>query len=85
MPFTQSDIDTLTQAIVDRKGARTVQFSDQSITFESIDEMLKLLAVMRQDVAAAAGQSRTRYASTRKGTTGPTADSWRYRFNGDCL
>lgn len=67
MPFTQSDIDTLKQALLDRKGARTVQFSDQAITFESIDDMLKLLATMQQDIATAAGQTRTRYAASRKG------------------
>lgn len=64
MPFTQADLDTLRQALVDRKGARSIQFSDQAVTFESIDDMLKLLAVMETQVA---GTSRTRFAATRKG------------------
>lgn len=64
MPFTQADIDTLKQAILDRKGARSIQFSDQSITFDSIDDMLKLLSVMQSQVT---GTSRTRYAATSKG------------------
>lgn len=63
MPWTQADIDTLMQAIVDRKGARTITFSDQSVTFESIEDMLKLLATMQQSVS----QNRTRYAATSKG------------------
>ena len=63
MPWTQSDVDTLQQAIIDRKGARTIAFADQTVTFESIDDMLKLLAVMRQSVST----SRTRYAATSKG------------------
>jgi hypothetical protein len=67
MPWTQTDIDTLKQAIVDRKGAKSIQFSDQLVTFESIDEMLKLLAVMTQAVSQAAGTSRTRYGATSKG------------------
>lgn len=64
MAFTQADIDTLQQAILDRKGARQLTFSDQSITFDSIDDMLKLLSVMKSQVA---GTSRTRYAATSKG------------------
>jgi len=64
MPWTQADIDLLKQALLDRKGARSITFSDQSVTFESIDDMLKLLAVMQGEVS---GPSRTRYAATSKG------------------
>lgn len=65
MAFTQADIDTLKAAIIDRKGARSITFSDRSVTFDSIDDMLKLLSVMRGEVA---GTSRTRFAATTKGT-----------------
>lgn len=65
MAWTQADIDALKAAIVDRKGARSITFSDQSVTFDSIDDMLKLLAVMEGQVAG--GASRTRYAATSKG------------------
>jgi hypothetical protein len=69
MAWTQADIDTIKQAILDRKGARSIQFSDQLVTFDSIDDMLKLLAVMQQEVNAAAGTStRMRLAATSKGT-----------------
>lgn len=64
MAWTQADIDVLKQAILDRKGAKSVTFSDQSVTFDSIDDMLKLLSVMQQEVV---GTSRTRYAATSKG------------------
>lgn len=67
MPWTESDINTLKQAIVDRKGARTITFGDQTVAFESIDDMRKLLADMQADVASAAGKSRTRFAATSKG------------------
>ena len=67
MAWTQSDIDMLQAAIVSGKGAKSITFADQSITFHSIDEMLKLLATMRQEVNAAAGGSRTRLAATSKG------------------
>ena len=67
MAWTQTDVDSLKQAIADGRGARSITFADQSVTFHTADEMLKLLAVMQQDVARAAGQSRTRYAATSKG------------------
>jgi len=65
MAFTQADIDALKQAILDRKGAKTITFNDRSVTFDTIDEMLKLLSVMQAEVS---GGSRTRYAITSKGT-----------------
>ena len=64
MPWTQTDVDTLKQAIIDRKGAKSIAFSDQVVTFESFDDMLKLLSVMQREVN---GTSRTRYAATSKG------------------
>jgi hypothetical protein len=67
MAWTQSDIDILQAAITSGKGAKSITFADQSVSFHSIDEMLKLLAVMRQEVLAGAGGSRTRYASIGKG------------------
>ena len=67
MAWTQADIDTLRQALVDRKGARTVQFSDQSVTFDSVDDMMKLLSAMEAAVSASAGTTRSRLAATSKG------------------
>ena len=68
MAFTQTDIELLERAIADGRGARSITFFDQSITFNSIAEMLELLAVMRQDVAADTGTGRNyRLASFRKG------------------
>lgn len=69
MPWTQTDVDTLQAAISAGKGAKTITFADQSVTFHSIDEMLTLLAEMRKEVNAevAGSSSRTRYASIGKG------------------
>ena len=67
MAWTQTDIDALERAIADGRGARTITFSDQSITFGSIPEMLQLLATMKSAVATAAGTSSTRYAAFSKG------------------
>lgn len=69
MAWTSADIDTIKAAIVERNGARTIQFSDQSVHFDSIEDMLKLLTVMQNEVNAAASQStRMRLAATSKGT-----------------
>lgn len=50
MAWTTQDIDNLKSAIAAGRGAQTIAFSDQTVTFHSIDQMLKLLAVMEQDV-----------------------------------
>lgn len=67
MPLTASEIDQiesdLIQAFADRKGAKSITFSDQSVTFDSWDEARKFIA----DLRAATGPSRTRYAATSKG------------------
>lgn len=63
MAWTQSDVDTLKAAIVARKFVRSMTLSDRTYTFDSIDDMLKLLSVMQTEVAG----SRTRYVSFNKG------------------
>lgn len=68
MAWTQSDIDTLEDAIRARiagGGARSVVFSDQQVQFESLADMRALLAQMKREVNAA---GRTRFAATSKGT-----------------
>jgi hypothetical protein len=68
MAWTQSDVDTLKAAIAAGRGARSITFADQTVTFHSIDEMLKLLAVMQADATATAtSRTRTRLAATSKG------------------
>lgn len=66
MAFTSADIDALKRAIADGRGARTITFSDQSVTFNSIQDMLSLLSVMQQDVNASTRQG-YRVAATSKG------------------
>lgn len=69
MPFTQADVDALKAAIAAGKGARSITFSDQAVTFGSVDEMIKLLALMEKDITIAESTtgSTTRYAVTSKG------------------
>ncbi len=66
MAFVQDDLDKLDRAIADGRGARQMTFSDHSVTFNSIDEMLKLRGVMRREINET---TRTyRLAVTSKGT-----------------
>jgi hypothetical protein len=68
MAWTSTDVDNLKQAIADGRGARSMTFGDQSVTFNSIAEMLQLLSMMQQEVNTTAGRSKSiRYAATSKG------------------
>jgi len=68
MPFTSTDAENLRRAIADGRGARSMTFDNQTVTFNSLDEMIKLLAIMEADAANAAGTRRSyRVATTRKG------------------
>lgn len=64
MAWTQADVDALQAAIAAGRGARSITFSDQSVTFNSIEDMLKLLSVMQQGLA---NHPRYRLAATSKG------------------
>lgn len=68
MPFTTTDAENLRRAIADGRGARSMSFGDQTVVFNSLDEMIKLLAIMEGDVAKADGTRRSyRIATTSKG------------------
>jgi len=68
MAWTVTDVDALKAAISAGRGARSITFSDQSVSFHSVDEMLKLLAVMQQEVnLASAAPKHYRLAATKKG------------------
>jgi predicted RNA-binding protein with PUA-like domain len=67
MAFTQSDVDALKVAIAARNGVRQMTIGDRSYVFDSVDDMIKLLGKMEQDVAAAASRPRTRFACFNKG------------------
>ncbi len=66
MAWSQTDIDALQKAIADGRGARSMAFGDQSVTFNSIDDMLKLLAVMQAQVSGTS-QRTYRVATVNKG------------------
>lgn len=69
MAITQGQYDayeaTAVAAYADRKGAKSMTFSDQSVTFDSWDEIWKWLSFMKSQITGAG--SRTRYAATSKG------------------
>ena len=68
MAWNSSDVLALEQAI--KEGAKVVQYSDRRVEYHSLDEMLKLLTVMRGEVNQPnnkSGIGTRRYASHSKG------------------
>lgn len=64
MAWTQADLDRIEAAIANGGAVQSMTFGETTITFRSLDEMLKLRATMTR---ALAGGSGTRYAATSKG------------------
>ena len=65
--YSQSDLDALDAQIKTAQSVKSTTFGDQQTVFRDLDELLKLRALMAQEIATAAGRARTRYAATRKG------------------
>jgi hypothetical protein len=68
MAWTQADLDALDAALAGGSAIQSMTFTDQSFTFRTIDDMLKLRAVIAAALAAAASPSSGyRLAATSKG------------------
>ena len=65
--WTQADITALEAAI--KGGTLRVRFGDREVQYQSMGDMLRLLQIMKDAVAIAAGTyaGRTTYARFRKG------------------
>jgi hypothetical protein len=68
MAWTQADLDKLDAALAAGGAVQSLQFADQTFTFRTIDEMLKLRALIQSALNAAVGSSTGyRLAATSKG------------------
>ena len=66
MAWTQVDLDALETAI--KAGVRSVSYKDRSVTYHSLDEMLKLRDAMKQVVNTVPGTTtRCTYGQFSKG------------------
>lgn len=65
MAFTQEQIEALEAAIA--TGTLKVKYADREVTYQDTASMLKALAVMKGEVAAAAGEAGFRRIATNKG------------------
>lgn len=65
MAWTQADLDKLNTAIANGSIMQSISFADQTFTFRSLEEMLRLRAAMVTEVNA--GKSARRLAVTSKG------------------
>lgn len=61
MAFTQTQLDALDTAIA--QGTRTVSFDGKTVTYHSIDEMLRLRSMMAGEIAASTTPDRFSRAS----------------------
>jgi hypothetical protein len=64
MAWTSADLEKLNAAISSGAAVGSIAFADQTYTFRSMDELLKLRAQMIQEVTPA---NRFRLAATSKG------------------
>ncbi len=55
MALTQSDVDKLKKAIA--RGVLKVEYANESVTYQSIDQMLKALAFAENDIASTSNKS----------------------------
>ena len=65
MAWTQEQLDSLDAALAE--GVLTVKYQDKTVTYRSVDEMLKLRHLMRRALCLDAGDSGRRYAQFNKG------------------
>lgn len=64
MAWTIEDIDALKAAIA--KGVQRVKYQDKEVTYHSVDDMLKALRLMEQELGVKAKGARV-YAESGKG------------------
>ena len=64
MPWTQSQLTALDDAIA--QGVLTVKYQDRTVTYRTLDEMLKLRETMKQELGLTEGRVRL-YARHSKG------------------
>jgi len=53
MPFTQADLNALDSAR--KQGARRIRFQDRDFEFDSVDDYIKLRALILNDIAQQTG------------------------------
>jgi hypothetical protein len=66
MAWTQPQLDALKDAIA--QGALTVKYADKEVTYRSLDEMMRIKAVMEKEInASSTGSSRNIKVGFSKG------------------
>lgn len=65
MAVTQADIDALQAAV--NSGVKRVKYNDRETEYQSLAEMMELLATLKMELAAANGTPRYIKIATRKG------------------
>lgn len=63
--WTTDDVTALEKAIA--QGALLVRYGDKSVQYRSLDEMLRLLDLMRKETGETTGSQSRKFASFSKG------------------
>lgn len=64
--FTLAHLEALEKAIAE--GVLEISYSDKTVKYRSLDEMLRIRDVMRKELGITTGTARRLYMSTCKGT-----------------
>jgi len=73
MAFTQAQLDALEDAIA--QGVLEVSYSDKTVKYRSLDEMLRVRDLMRNALGITTSTSKRIYHSTCKGTDTDSGES----------
>lgn len=68
MAWTQTDLDKIEAAIKD--GVLSVKYSDKTVQYRSLDEMLKIRDLIKKELGISTGAGQRLYASYSKGLNG---------------
>lgn len=63
--YTEQDLSALNKAIA--QGARKVKYSDKEVEYRSLEEMIKIRNMMKEDLGQSSSGSSRRFASHSKG------------------
>jgi len=67
MAYTTTDLEKLEAAMA--KGGKRIKYGDKETEYYSLDELLRLREIMKQDIAGVSGLADRRTMGIFKGTT----------------
>jgi hypothetical protein len=72
MAFSQSELTAIEAAIA--SGSLSVKYQDRSVTYRSLDDMLRIRDLMRRELGVTSGRNTRLYAEHKRGTESGGSD-----------